>query len=275
MGFRMRKSFKVAPGVRINVSKSGVGASVGTRGARYTVHPSGRTTTRVGIPGTGVGWTSTASGRTRPTGARRASDRRPPPPLPAPPPKPGWFAPSGEKALYKLINSGGYGGADAEKIARDHPDHWLPAATMAGLRYVADGDTSDATLDLLRKVFESERPPEEDHFFVKYFGAIPAAMIGVAPGVMAELPFSRDLVGLALAEASAILSSVRFDFEAAAGDQPRNHPPSPGCSLLTAHRYRSNYSTSSAGTQCSIRTTGATRHPFPDVEDVATSLTND
>ncbi|MBW3634473.1 MAG: DUF4236 domain-containing protein [Chloroflexi bacterium] len=34
MGFRARKSFKIAPGVRLNVSKSGVGASVGTRGAR-------------------------------------------------------------------------------------------------------------------------------------------------------------------------------------------------------------------------------------------------
>lgn len=198
MGFRMRKSFKVAPGVRVNVSKSGVGASVGTRGARYSVHSSGRRTTSVGIPGTGVGWRSTAS-RSRSSSHARASDQRTQAPMSAPP-KPGWFAPKGEKALYKLINSGTYGGADAEKIARDHPDHWLPAATIAGLRYVADGDTGDATVDLLRKVFENERRPEQDRFFMKYFGAIPAAMIGVAPGVAVELPFSRDLIGLALAE---------------------------------------------------------------------------
>jgi hypothetical protein len=35
MGFRMRKSMKVAPGVRLNVSKRGVGASVGAGGVRY------------------------------------------------------------------------------------------------------------------------------------------------------------------------------------------------------------------------------------------------
>jgi hypothetical protein len=33
-GFRMRKSMKVAPGVRLNVSKRGVGASVGAGGVR-------------------------------------------------------------------------------------------------------------------------------------------------------------------------------------------------------------------------------------------------
>jgi Protein of unknown function (DUF4236) len=31
MGFRLRKSMKIAPGVRLSVSKSGVGASVGRR----------------------------------------------------------------------------------------------------------------------------------------------------------------------------------------------------------------------------------------------------
>jgi hypothetical protein len=54
MGFRMRKSIKVAPGVRVNVSKRGVGASVGGKGGRYSVHSSGRRTVSAGsgvIPG--------------------------------------------------------------------------------------------------------------------------------------------------------------------------------------------------------------------------------
>jgi hypothetical protein len=54
MGFRMRKSMKIAPGVRLSVSKSGVGASVGGMGGRYSVHSSGRRTTTVGsgiVPG--------------------------------------------------------------------------------------------------------------------------------------------------------------------------------------------------------------------------------
>jgi Protein of unknown function (DUF4236) len=32
MGFRFRRSFKIAPGFRLNLSKSGVSASVGRRG---------------------------------------------------------------------------------------------------------------------------------------------------------------------------------------------------------------------------------------------------
>ena len=53
MGFRMRKSIKVAPGVRLNVSKRGVGASVGAGGVRYSAHSSGRRTVSAqsGIPG--------------------------------------------------------------------------------------------------------------------------------------------------------------------------------------------------------------------------------
>jgi hypothetical protein len=62
MGFRARKSFQIAKGVRLNVSKSGVGMSVGGRGLRYSAHSSGRRTTTAGIPGKGVAWQSTHGG---------------------------------------------------------------------------------------------------------------------------------------------------------------------------------------------------------------------
>ena len=66
MGFRMRKSIKVAPGVRLSVSKTGVGASVGGRGGRYSVHSSGRRTTTLGsgvVPG--VYYQQSSSGGSR------------------------------------------------------------------------------------------------------------------------------------------------------------------------------------------------------------------
>ena len=37
MGFRFRKSFKIMPGVRINVSKTGFSTSVGGKGASYNI----------------------------------------------------------------------------------------------------------------------------------------------------------------------------------------------------------------------------------------------
>lgn len=53
MGWVFRKSAKIAPGIRANISKSGVSFSVGVRGARVTRGKNGVTST-VGIPGTGL-----------------------------------------------------------------------------------------------------------------------------------------------------------------------------------------------------------------------------
>lgn len=60
MGFNFRKSFKILPGVRINVGKKGVSTSVGTRGAHITVGKNG-TRASVGIPGTGISYSEKIS----------------------------------------------------------------------------------------------------------------------------------------------------------------------------------------------------------------------
>lgn len=62
MGIRFRRSLRIAPGVRVSVSKTGFGLSAGIPGARYSVHTSGRHTRTVGIPGTGVSYVSTTGG---------------------------------------------------------------------------------------------------------------------------------------------------------------------------------------------------------------------
>ena len=56
MGLRFRRSFRLMPGNQLNVSKTGMSASVGRRGAWLTVGPKGTRAT-VGIPGTGLGYT--------------------------------------------------------------------------------------------------------------------------------------------------------------------------------------------------------------------------
>lgn len=62
MGLRFRKSIKVAPGVKINLNKNSVSATVGTKGAHYTVNSKGKKTSTVGIPGTGLSYTSSSGG---------------------------------------------------------------------------------------------------------------------------------------------------------------------------------------------------------------------
>ena len=54
MAWRFRRSFKILPGVKLNVSKRGFGASVGVKGARVGISPGGRTYTSASIPGTGL-----------------------------------------------------------------------------------------------------------------------------------------------------------------------------------------------------------------------------
>ena len=62
MGFRFRKSLKIAPGVRLNVGKKSAGVSFGGKGLRYSINSSGRKTATVGIPGSGLSY-STSVGR--------------------------------------------------------------------------------------------------------------------------------------------------------------------------------------------------------------------
>lgn len=58
MGFRFRKSIKYGP-FRITATKSGISASVGVKGARISKTASGKTTTTLSIPGTGISYVST------------------------------------------------------------------------------------------------------------------------------------------------------------------------------------------------------------------------
>ena len=64
MGFRYRKSINLGGGFRINLSKSGVGYSWGTKGYRITKTASGKTRSTYSIPGTGISYVS-ESGQNR------------------------------------------------------------------------------------------------------------------------------------------------------------------------------------------------------------------
>jgi|SRR5687767_1737639 len=60
VGFRFRRSVKVLPGVRLNISSKGISTTVGVRGASINIRPRG-TTLNVGIPGTGISYSERLS----------------------------------------------------------------------------------------------------------------------------------------------------------------------------------------------------------------------
>ncbi|MGP7733598.1 DUF4236 domain-containing protein [Oceanimonas smirnovii] len=55
MGFKFRKRIKIAPGLHVNVSKSGVSTSLGKPGATINIGKKGVKST-VGIPGSGLSY---------------------------------------------------------------------------------------------------------------------------------------------------------------------------------------------------------------------------
>ena len=59
MGLRFRRSIKICKGVKVNFGKTGASLSVGTKGFHKTFHTSGKVTTSIGIPGTGISWVDT------------------------------------------------------------------------------------------------------------------------------------------------------------------------------------------------------------------------
>jgi tetratricopeptide (TPR) repeat protein len=194
MGFRMRKSMKVAPGVRLSVSKTGVGGSVGGKGARVSAHSSGRRTTTLGsgvVPGVYY-QKSSGGGSSRSSGSRpQAAGQQVAPPSPK---KPGMFAPKGEKELYKAIKAQDV--QAIKSVGEHHPDFRLASYSLAGVMMLS-GDLAEAER-LLDEVFATGKDPAQDKFISSYLST--RVELPIAQGIQAELPVDRDAVGLALAE---------------------------------------------------------------------------
>ncbi|MHB8507351.1 MAG: DUF4236 domain-containing protein [Candidatus Dormibacteria bacterium] len=75
MGYlRFRRSKSLIPGVRMNLTKSGVSWTFGPRGLHYTVGARGSRAT-VGVPGTGLSYTSYSHAHARRASQQRASGR--------------------------------------------------------------------------------------------------------------------------------------------------------------------------------------------------------
>ena len=62
MGLRFYRRIRIAPGLRINLSKRGASVSAGGRGHWLTFGPRGERAT-IGLPGTGLSYTENLGGR--------------------------------------------------------------------------------------------------------------------------------------------------------------------------------------------------------------------
>lgn len=212
---RFRRSMKLGGGLRFSVSKTGLGLSAGVRGARYSVHTSGRTTRSVGIPGTGVGYVSQSGGgsgrRSRGSPQSRgavAPDRSGPTQaqLAALLPKPGLFAGRADRDYY----------AGVQAYVREDFDAALRAFDAASL---ADSQVPSAHLFAATCASILERPGEEairhleavvgseepmpDRMQAKYLPLAPGSLtlqVKITDHIQAAAAFDAIGATLALAE---------------------------------------------------------------------------
>lgn len=201
MGFRLYKSVRLGKGVRLNLSKSGVGVSLGPSGLRYSVHSAGRRTTSVGLPGSGVSYRTTRGGSQ--SRSRSAARKAPPPPPAVTLPKAGLFAPKDEKAFVRGVTAYMQGdhatalSALEESISRDPTGRHVGEEYFAAFSLMALGK-HDKAVEMLEEVLAS--PIELPDPLMQKYGIGGAALVSVTPNVVAELPHGSLAAALLLAE---------------------------------------------------------------------------
>lgn len=89
MGMRFRKSKQIMPGVRLNLSAKSASVSIGPKGLKKTFSTSGRTTTTVGIPGSGLSYSTSKKMGSAPA---RSTSHEVPAAVVLPSPKNKWVA---------------------------------------------------------------------------------------------------------------------------------------------------------------------------------------
>lgn len=67
MGLRYRKSFKIAPGVKLNVSKKSIGISAGNKYGGISINSKTGTSARASVPGTGISYTTKIASNSKKT----------------------------------------------------------------------------------------------------------------------------------------------------------------------------------------------------------------
>ncbi len=191
MGFRVRKSIKIMPGVRMTISPSGVSTSIGVRGARITRGSNGRITRTIGLPGTGISHTETIRPATN--SRRRVASQNV---IPIPPVSPNLFSASYEKDFFKAKKLDTV--QEYQRLVTLYPEAKIAGSFMLALKFIEEKEYLLAQ-QVLATIWSSNDRIDSDPLFRKYLGLKPFE-IGIAEGVLAQLNLNRDAIGLLFAE---------------------------------------------------------------------------
>lgn len=168
MAVRFWRRLKIAPGLTLNLSKSGGSLSLGPRGAKVTAGARGRRVT-VGIPGTGLFYTQTGGGGRRRGGRRRATGAQAPRVPPEDRLSLGFFqrlvTPADEKAFVKGCRELAQGRHGAARPQFQAATHLTDGAFAAGFLYLKQ-ERTDLAIPLLEQA--ARNPRKLGSYFEKY-----------------------------------------------------------------------------------------------------------
>jgi tetratricopeptide (TPR) repeat protein len=215
MGFRLYKSVGLGKGLRLNISKTGIGVSAGIPGLRYSVHSSGRRVRTVGLPGTGLYYRKdTYAGRR--SGSSRTSARAGRAPVVQMYPRAGLFAPKDEKLFVKGVTAymqGRFEEALAhlqEARRRDTAGRHIGEELFLGLTLIALGRPAEA-IEPLRAVLAADEPVPDA--LMQRYGVGGTIQVGITSQITAEIPIGSVGVALMLAEVYQHLGMVQEAIE--------------------------------------------------------------
>jgi len=147
IGFRFWRRVRIAPGVTLNLSKSGGSLSFGPRGAKFTVGSRGKRAT-VGLPGTGLFYTSTFPSKKRSKHGKRNSRDCVPTVRPEDRLSLGFFkrliTPDEEEALVDGMRELALGNEDKALEHLKQADHLADGAYLAGFLAFKKGMLKEA-----------------------------------------------------------------------------------------------------------------------------------
>ena len=207
MGFRVRKTFKIFPGVRMTVTPHGFSTTVGVGPAKMNVHSSGRVTGTLDLPGSGVSYskqTSIKKIKAKVRGDSAAPARKaaavaavPEPAQPAVP-EPGFWAPRWEKQLFAALAEKRYDRIAA--IGERYDDARPTTAVLVSVLVAHPAGDMATVLDQLAWLRSTGRTVADDEFIARYVDQ-GELTVHVATGVDATLPLGPDILDLLLVEA--------------------------------------------------------------------------
>ena len=210
MSFRLNKRINIGKFLRLNISKGGVGVSVGVPGARVTAGPGGKRLT-LGVPGTGISYVKNLDGPKKKKTATRASRAKATPPEPeeveaasAPRPAvplPGPFAPAHELAFAQGLADYQSG---KEEEALSHFVAAAPAESGAAILAAAILLEQNRTPGLAQAESLLEGVLERNESFptplVEKYLPDTTLRVNITPHVEAQVPASALAATLLLAE---------------------------------------------------------------------------